>query len=572
MLDRRELLSTLSAVGIGSAVFHRSLAALSQDGITAESIKQAEWISGLELEDEQRDEILQSVQRAAAGLAGLRSVKLTADVPMAIHFAPTHKYKTVDELPRVAKPIVKNESVELPDNDRDIAFLPVHSLGELVREKKISSVRLTKIYLERLKKYEPLLRNVVTMTEELAMKQAQAADEEIAAGKYRGPLHGIPWGAKDLIAVKGYPTSWGIPHYKDRELENTATVAQRLEDAGAVLVAKLSLGALANGDKWFGKMTRCPWDPKRGSSGSSAGSACSVVAGLVGFTLGSETLGSIISPSRRCGASSLRPTFGRVSRDGCMPLSFSLDKIGPICRSIEDCALVFDAIHGWDGKDQTANSYEFDWPSKHDLTGLKVGYRKSRRRPDDEREDLKVLKELGCELVEVELPTDIPLRPLTSIITIEAGCVFDDLLRAGHTEGWNTWDEDFRAANYVSAVDYVRIQRVRSLLIDKFEAAIADVDVLVNVGDLVHTNFTGHPSVILPTGYRESGEGKAPLTTVLTGKLNEDEKLLAIAQKFQAKFTAHNEHPDLDPWVKKFEAGTLDEDEKDESKKEGTDE
>ena len=558
MLDRRDLLKTLSTVGIGTAVFHRSLVTLFQEGISVDAIKQAEWITGLELDDAQRDEILRSVQRTSAGLEQLRKVKLTADVPMAIHFAPTSNHKTQSEVKRGAKPLEKKTAFEVPEKDSEIAFLPVHQLAELVRSKQISSVRLTEIYLARLKKYAPLLRNVVTLTEELAMTQAKQADKEIANGKYRGPLHGIPWGAKDLIAVKGYPTSWGIPYYKERELENTATVAQRLEDAGAVLVAKLSLGALANGDKWFGGMTRCPWDPKRGSSGSSAGSACSVVAGLVGFTLGSETLGSIISPSIRCGASSLRPTFGRVSRDGCMPLSWSLDKIGPICRSVEDCALVFDAIHGWDGKDQTANSYEFNWPSKHDLSGLKVGYRKDRRRPDGEREDLRVLKELGCELVEVQLPDEIPLRPLTSIIDIEAASVFDDLLRAGHTDGWNTWDEDFRAAQYVSAVDYVRIQRVRTLLMEKFESAISGVDVLVNMNDLVHTNFTGHPSVVLPTGYRDRGEGKVPLPTVLTGKLNDDEKLLAIAQKFQSKFTAHQEHPDLDPWVAKFEDGTLD--------------
>ncbi|MFK7767103.1 MAG: amidase [Mariniblastus sp.] len=568
MLNRRTLLKTLSTVGIGTAVFHRSLAALfSQDAISVESIKQAEWITGLELDDDQRDEILKSVQSRIAGFDALRNVKLTADVPMAIHFAPTSNHETLDVVKRSAEPMKSETTVELPEDDEAIAFLPVYQLSELVRTKKLSSVRLTKIYLARLKKYSSMLRCVVTLTEELAMEQAKRADAEISSGKYRGALHGIPWGAKDLIAVEGYPTSWGIPHYKDRELEGTATVAKRLEEAGAVLVAKLSLGALANGDVWFEGKTRCPWDPRRGSSGSSAGSACSVIAGLVGFTLGSETLGSIISPSVRCGCSSLRPTFGRVSRSGCMPLSWSLDKIGPICRSVQDCALVFDAIHGWDGKDQTANNYDFQWPSRKDLSGLKVGYAKSSRRPDETRDDLRIMKELGCELVEIELPRDIPLRPLIAIIDIEAASVFDDLLRAGHTEGWNSWDEDFRAAQYVSAVDYVRIQRVRNLLIEKFEAAISDVDVLLNANDLVHTNFTGHPSVVMPVGYVTRGEGKIPRTTVLTGKLNEDEKLLAIAQQYQAKVTANEKHPDLDPWLEKFEAGKLDEPDKKEEAK-----
>jgi Asp-tRNA(Asn)/Glu-tRNA(Gln) amidotransferase A subunit family amidase len=342
---------------------------------------------------------------------------------------------------------------------------------------------------------------------------------------------------------------------KDRELENTATVARRLEEAGAVLVAKLSLGALAQGDKWFGGMTRCPWNPKIGSSGSSAGSASSVVAGLVGFTLGSETLGSILSPSIRNGASALRPTFGRVSRDGCMPLCWSLDKIGPICRSMEDCALVFDAIHGADGKDLTAGSYPFQWPSNQSLAGLKVGYAKSRRQPDDEREDLKILREMGCQLVEISLPRDVPVRPLISIIDIEAASVFDDLLRAGHTEGWNTWDEDFRAAQYVSAVDYVRVQRTRTLLMKRFEESIADVDVLVNMNDLVYTNLTGHPSVVMPIGYRERDGATMPRPVVLTGHLNDDERLVAIANQFQFKLTAHLEHPPLDSWLEKFESG-----------------
>ena len=559
MLNRRHLLQAISATGIGTAVFHQSLTSLisTPQDVNVGSIKRAEWITGMELTDDQCKEIVSKVQRNSAAMDELRKTVLTYDTPMATRFSPTSHFKQLEVVERNASP-TSSVVVELPDNDEAIAFLPVHQLSWLVRTQKISSTRLTQIYIERLRKYSPMLRCVVTMTEALALKQAKRADEEIAAGKFRGPLQGIPWGAKDLIAVEGYPTSWGIPHHKDRELPTTATVAQRLEEAGAVLVAKLSLGALAQGDKWFGGKTRSPWNPKIGSSGSSAGSASAVVAGLVGFTLGTETLGSILSPSIRCGASSLRPTFGRVSRDSCMPLSWSLDKVGPICRSIEDCALVFDAIHGADGKDLTAGSYEFEWPSKKPLDSLRVGYAKRNGVKDEDRQELKILKELGCKLVELELPKDIPFNSMFSIIDVEAASVFDDLMRDGHTEGFNTWDESFRSAQYVSAVDYVRVQRMRSLLIQRFNDAIADIDVMVNMNDLLHTNFTGHPSVVMPISYRERNDVKTPRPVVFSGHLNDDERLMAIAAKFQAKITAQTEQPPLDKWLGQFNSGELD--------------
>lgn len=557
MLSRRHLLRSIAATGIGTAVFHRSAAALLQQDPTVESIKQAEWITGMELTDAQREEILKNVNRTDDAMQKLREVELTYDIPMATQFAPTAQINQLEQLNRNAKP---SESVviALPETEEEIAFLPVHQLSWLLRAEKISSVDLTKIYLRRLKKYSPMLRCTVTLTEELALAQAAKADREIAAGTYRGPLHGVPWGAKDLIAVEGYPTSWGIPYYKDRKLDSTATVAKRLEEAGAVLLAKLSLGALAQGDKWFGGMTRSPWNPKVGSSGSSAGSACATTAGLVGFSLGSETLGSIISPSIRCGASSLRPTFGRVSRDGCMPLSWSLDKIGPICRSMEDCALVFDAIHGADGKDMTAGSYPFSWPTEQNLDRLRVGYAKSSRKKDEDRAELAILKKLGCELVEISLPKGLPYSSLFSIIDVEAATVFDGLLRAGHTEGFNTWDKSFRAAQYVAAVDYVRIQRARTLLIKQFNESISAVDVLVNMNDLVQSNFTGHPSVVMPIEFRERDGKKTPRPVILTGHLNDDERLLALASAFQAHATANQEHPPLDDWLTQFESGELD--------------
>ena len=559
MLDRRTLLSRLAIAGVGTPVLHRAIAMLSDGKATLdiETLRQAQWISGNEMTDDELEEIVGIVNRTSSGLESLRQVPISDDVPMAIHFSPLNQPAECVSLTR------KCDSTEVdfetvPATDAEIAFLPVSKLSQLVKKQKLTSERLTDIYLARLKKFSPMLRCVVTLTEELARQRSRQADQEIKAGKYRGPLHGIPWGAKDLIAVPGYPTTWGIPQYQDRIIDTSATVAQRLEDAGAVLVAKLSLGALANGDKWFGGMTRSPWYPKIGSSGSSAGSASAAVAGLVGFALGSETLGSIVSPSIRCGASALRPTFGRVSRHGCMPLSWSLDKIGPICRSVEDCALVFNAIHGSDGNDSTAGNYEFKWPSFGDIGQFKIGYTPSLRSKFEDREELQILRRLGCELVEFQMPAKVAARALMTIIDVEAATVFDDLLRAGQTEGWNRWPEDFRAAQFVSAVDYVRIQRARTILMKQLEQALSAVDAIVNVDDLVQTNFTGHPTVVLPIEYRERGEAKFPRPVKFTGRLYDDERLLKISHAFQGEIDAHLQHPQLDSWLPRFQDGTLD--------------
>ena len=559
MLNRRTLLASIAGTGIGTALFQRSVvgAMVASNELNIESIKQAEWITGVELTDDERSEILKSVSQTGEAMEQLRNVELSYSTPMAVQFAPTAA--TIQQS-KLSRTITTKQSVviELPETEDQIAFLPVHQLAWLIRTQKISSVELTNIYLRRLRKYGDMLRSVVTLTEELALRQAAKADLEISKGWYRGPLHGIPWGAKDLIAVEGYPTTWGLPQFKDRELEGTATVAARLEQAGAVLVAKLSLGAIAMGDKWFGGMTRSPWNPRIGSSGSSAGSASSVVAGLVGFALGSETLGSIISPSVRCGATALRPTFGRVSRDRCMPLSWSLDKIGPIARSMEDCALIFNAIHGRDGNDHTAGSYPFQWPSKRSLKNLKVGYSKRRNASDEDRKDLQILKSMGCELVELSLPRSLPFSAMFSIIDVEASTVFDSMIRENDMEGFNRWKQNFRAAQYVSAVDYVRVQRARSLLISQFDEAISEVDFIINMNDLVQTNFTGHPSVVMPIGYRERNSIRTPTPVILSGHLNDDERLLAFADAFQAQVSAHQEHPRLDDWLDLYKSQQLD--------------
>ncbi len=565
MLDRRQILAALAGTGIGTSVFHRALVTLVQEndnekkpGVTVDMIKTAEWISGTEFNDEEREAIAKSVNRNTANWAKLRSGKLEFDDLPAMHFRPLANPPNYPVPLQRAVALTRSGSPQLPDDQQDIAFLPVSKLASLIRHRLISSVELTKLYLSRLEKYNPLLNCVVTTTEDLAMKQAERADREIAAGRYRGPLHGIPWGAKDLISVPGYPTTWGIPQFETRQLDGVATVARRLEQAGAVLVAKLSLGAIAMGDKWFRGRTRSPWNYKLGSSGSSAGSASATVAGLVGFSLGSETLGSIVSPCRRCGATGLRPTYGRVSRHGCMPLSWSMDKIGPIARSVEDCAIVFAAIHGFDGLDPTVHDWPFHWPAQVDFGGLKIGYTKRRRRrgSNDEknkenqeeapREDLRILKNLGCELIEIQLPSTPGQRLLAETIDVEAASVFDEMLRARRTEGWNTWPGTFRAAQFVSAIDYLRIQRWRRKLMFEMEDVMQSVDMLVNCNDLLITNLTGHPSVVLPQTYRERDGRKSPVSTLFTGRLYDDARVLALAHAYQQAVTAHLEHPPLD--------------------------
>ena len=571
MINRRNLLKALAATGIGTTVFHRAAVAMAtQVGeFDKSALQQAAWVTDMELSDEAAESILASVKDTSKKLAALRKIELTADIAPAIHFQTLPSDSPVTT--QVARNAVPVESVsgQLPGSDEEIAFLPVTELSALIRDKKISSRRLTEIYLKRIEKYAPMLRCVVTATTDLAMKQSERADSEIAAGVYRGPLHGIPWGAKDLIDVPGYPTTWGIPYHKQRVVENTATVAERLDAAGAVLVAKTSLGALAMGDVWFEGKTRNPWNPKTGSSGSSAGSASGTVAGLFGFSLGSETLGSITSPAKRCGASGFRPTFGRVSRHGCMPLSWTMDKIGPICRSAEDCALVFDAIHGADGRDMTAKNFDFQWPAEVETKGLKVGYTKGRR-GIDKRPDLMLMKELGCELVEVELPKTIPVQTLANIINVEGASVFDQLLRDNETEGWNAWPRIFRSAQFISAIDYLRMMRLRSVLMQEFEKMMSGVDLLCNVFDIFHTNLTGHPSLVIPRDYRDENSnqegsdgagpiGKRPLHITLTGQLNDDRTVLAVGRACQQKLDAHLKRPPLDQWLLKYSANEIDE-------------
>jgi Asp-tRNA(Asn)/Glu-tRNA(Gln) amidotransferase A subunit family amidase len=549
--DRRHFVKLLAGLGVGTAVYQRALAAqVAREGaITAAMVKQAEWVAGVDLTDEEREKVANAIRSSLRDAEALRKVEIGYDVPPCLTFNPAPWLRPEagvlrnQAVPRESHPPAR------PENEEALAFLPVTELSALLRTRQVTSTELTKLYLSRLKRFDPLLKCVVTLTEELALKQAARADAEIAAGRYRGPLHGVPWGAKDLIAHPGYKTTWGAEPFREQTIDEKATVAERLEEAGAVLVAKLTLGAIAEGDRWFGGMTRNPWDPRKGSSGSSAGSASAVAAGLVGFAIGSETLGSIVSPSRVCGTTGLRPTFGRVSRAGCMALSWSMDKLGPLARSVEDCALVLDAIHGFDGRDPAAVDHAFAWPPRRGLNGLKVGYIKGQK-PADEREELKTLKTLGLDLVPIELPNDYPAGAVSMMLGLEAASAFEDITRKKITEGLNAWPDRFRRNLFVPAMDYLRASRVRTLLIRSMAHLMETVDLYVHTGqDLVVTNLTGHPTVVIPDGFREVEGRRVPFPVMFTGRLFDETTILAVTEAYQRSQAVHLERPPVETFL-----------------------
>lgn len=552
-VTRRSALSHATGIGVATA----AVSAMADEEveskpfeITDETIADSEWLAGLELTDEQQKQAVRSVRRMQAYQASLRNVEIGYDALPSFRFDP--EMFDPDVRRRCSGPpeylTAMEESQEVASEPDDLAFLSIRALGQRLRSGAVTSVELARACLDRLNRNDDALKCVVSLTEELALKQAARADQELADGHDRGPLHGIPWGAKDLIAVDGYPTTWGAPQFKDQILPRTAPVAKKLEDAGAVLVAKLSLGALAMGDKWFGGMTRNPWNPEQGSSGSSAGPAAAVAAGLVPFALGSETLGSIVSPSRRCGITGLRPTYGRVTRKDCMALSWSMDKIGPMARSLDDCGLVFNAIHGAEFGDPTTVDRWFDWPMKIDLSKVRVGKVEGVRTSREDQVTLDTLEELGAEIVPVKLPHDIPVWQTCLMLDVEAGTIFHELVAEQNDEGLNTWPGTFRTAHFVSSVDFIRASRVRAVLMQRMVEVFHDVDLYVGGGDLGIANLTGHPCVVFPTRISDTDHPQ-PKCSTITGQLHDEASLLAIAQLVERKVNLRGTIPAFD-WLK----------------------
>ncbi len=610
MIDRRRFVETCAGMGLASTLLPGVLWAQAKGAtkITREMIDAAAAVADVAISDEYKQMMLDNLNEQAKGYDAIYALHIPNSVEPALLFDPalaSTKYETQKKAPRISAA----PKLAAPKNIDEVAFATVRELAELVRTRKVSATALTEMYLERLKRYDAALKFTVTLTEARAREQAKDADREIAAGKYRGPLHGLPWGAKDLLATKGYRTTWGAGGYENQMIDEDATVVQRLDAAGAVLIAKLTLGALAEGDVWFGGKTRNPWNPAQGSSGSSAGPASATAAGCVAFSIGSETLGSISSPSTRCGCTGLRPTFGLVPRTGAMALSWSMDKLGPICRAVEDCALVLDAICGPDGKDRAVKIAAFNWDAELDWRKLRVGYLKSdfERAPGAQEETQKEepavseeekkkreeqrkrreafqaraaydrryseaalakLQEMGVQLVPVEMPK-FPYDAMVAMLTAEAAAAFDDLTRTGRdklltAQGADDWPNTFRSARFIPAVEYIQASRARRLAMDAVAKTFEGFDVIVaptGSQQLVITNLTGQPALILPNGFRgddapkppkeDNGEDDniggpgTPVSLTFLGNLYGEAKLLALARAYQEATGFHRKHPNL---------------------------
>jgi Asp-tRNA(Asn)/Glu-tRNA(Gln) amidotransferase A subunit family amidase len=531
------------------------------DEITVPMLRAAQQLMGLNFGDAQLDSTRRNLTGYRDSYEALRKIPLPNSVSPSVVFDPRPlrlRQAGLTTSKNDACKLPQSPKVKVPANRDDLAFYTVRQLGELLRTKQISSEELTQFSLARLKKYDPKLHCVISLTEELALKQARQADQEIKAGKYRGPLHGIPFGVKDLFSAKGYKTTWGSVPYKDQTLDEDAAVVERLRDAGAVLVAKLTLGELAQGDVWFGEKTRTPWDITKGSSGSSAGSASAVAAGLVPFAIGTETLGSIVSPSTACGVTGLRPTYGRVSRANAMALSWTMDKAGPLTRSAEDCAIVLAALTaaGPDARDpatmQAPNSFRYAFDTN--VKKMRVGYLKSafdQNYPTkaNDQASLEALRKLGVELVPIELPAIAP-GALRFVLTAEGAAAFDDLTRSGKDaqmvlQNRFAWPNTFRSSRFIPAVEYIQAQRVRSLLIEQMDTQLKGLDAYIAPSfsaNLTLTNLTGHPAIALPNGFTAAG---LPTTITFMGQLYEEGKLLALAKAYQDATEFDEKHPVL---------------------------
>jgi len=531
--------------------------------VSTETLAHAERLTGVSFDPARRELMLPAVRTNREHYEALRRVPLAPEIEPALHFHPPAATR-IGRPPATRAPLDwPPPAITLGSSPEDLAFASVYELSELLRTRKITSTDLTRLALDRLTRHDPTLHCIVTLTQELALEQAAQADREMQAGQYRGRLHGIPYGLKDLVATRGIRTTWGAKPYEHQIFDYDATVVERLREAGAVLVAKLTTGELAIGDLWFGGRTRNPWNPERGSSGSSAGPAAAVAAGLVPFAIGTETNGSIVSPSSACGVTGLRPTYGRVSRHGVMALRWTLDKVGVIARAAEDAALVLRAVYGPDGRDETVADVAFEWQPGGSLAGLRAGIveaelarsgvggsgeerRRGAERAPVLRAAVETLRAAGLTIVPVELP-DLPARAMYAVGNAEAGAAFDDLVRSGAVDQLANQGPDGRAnqlrwARFVPAVEYLRAQRIRTLLVRAIEAMFSTVDVLVTPSDsasVTMTNFTGHPAVTVPAGLA----GGLPVGLMFTGRYYDEATLLRVAWNYQQRTAWHRGRP-----------------------------
>jgi len=524
-----------------------------QEKITSSQVLAVEKMFSLSFNEVKRDSMLSILTDKIKTYNYIHAANLHNKVPFPLWFNPILPETIVPKKSEPVKFIIP-DNIELPKNINELAFYSIPQLASLLKHKRISSQKLTQFYIDRLKKYGPILHCVIELTEEIAMQQAKKADEEIARGIYRGPLHGIPYGIKDLFAVKGTHTTWGTPPYQNQILDETCFVAEQLEKAGAILVAKLSLGELAMDDIWFGGLTRNPWDTTKGSGGSSAGSASATAAGLVSFAIGTETYGSIVEPSMRCGATGLRPTYGSIAKTGAMVLAWSSDKIGPICRSAEDAAIVFNSIHGADNKDQSSINFAFNYTGAIDIRKLKIGYIRNYidtlPAVSAEKQTLVTLRAMGANIKAIDFPDSLHGDEILSlIIGVESAAAFDPLTRSNKDDEMvqqnkDRWPNTFRASRFVPAVEYINACRLRYEIMQKMDPIIDAYDIIVTppeVGDqLAITNLTGNPSITIPNGFDKNG---MPISISFIGKHFGEAVLLAFTKKYQEATGFNLKHP-----------------------------
>jgi Asp-tRNA(Asn)/Glu-tRNA(Gln) amidotransferase A subunit family amidase len=566
--SRRSFLKAVPTV-VAAGVAAPALAQPSR--ISKEVLECGEALTGVDFDPAESDLMLNLVNANREHYDAIRRVEIPSDTDPAFSFRPRRPSLNGAESTKLNgragqkwRP-ARLAGARVSPRIEELAFESAARLGQLIAARAVTSTALTQMYLDRLRKFDHRLECVITLADALALQQAAQADAEMKAGRVRGPLHGVPYGIKDLFATKGIPTTWGAKPYEDQVFDYDSTTVERLREAGAVLLAKLTTGELAIGDLWFGGRTRNPWNPEMGSSGSSAGPAAAVAAGLVGFAIGTETGGSIISPASTCGVTGLRPSYGRVSRHGVMTLRWTLDKVGPIARTVEDCALALEAIYGPDGRDETVAHAPFAWMPAGKLDGLRIGYvRDEFENPPvsasaDERARWPARRALleaardtiasaGATLQPIELP-DLPAQSLYAILNAEAGAMFDDLVRSGSVrelagKGPNHRANQLRAARYIPAVEYIRAQRVRTLLVDRMNALFANVDAFLaptSSASVTMTNLTGHPAVVLKSGFVDG----MPEAIMVTGRLFDEGTILKIASAYEGATPWKDRHPEL---------------------------